>query len=83
VWQRGANGKVGPPVAEAFPGLASGDIKRVLVDGINLSQSFDQMRRIALVPGKPTPNRVGINRDTQVLVLPWIKVNTRRNADEA
>jgi hypothetical protein len=70
MWHRAANEKVGPPVAEAFHGLALGHIKSVLVDGINLSQRFDQMRRIALVPGKPSPNRVGVNRNAQVLLLP-------------
>jgi hypothetical protein len=51
VRQRGANRKIRPPVGEAFRSLAFSDIKRVQVDLIDFSKRWDQIGRVALVPG--------------------------------
>ncbi len=51
-----ADGKVGPSIAEAFYSFAPRDIQRVIIDGIDFGKRFDQVRRIALVPAKSSPN---------------------------
>jgi len=61
VGQRGTNGKVGPSVAETFHRRSPGNVQRVVVDRINSGKSFNEIRRVALVAAKSSPNSVGIN----------------------
>jgi len=64
--QRSANLKVGPPVGKAFYGFPPGNIQCVAIDTIDFGERFDEVRRIALIPAKSGPNRVGINCYMQV-----------------
>ena len=61
VGQRRPNGKVGPSVAETFHRFSPGNVQRVVVDGINSGKGFNEIRRVALVAAKSSPNRVGVN----------------------
>lgn len=66
MWQGSADGKVWPPVAEAFNSFPPGNIQRITIDVINLSERFNQIRCVALVAAKSSPNRVGVNCYSQV-----------------
>jgi hypothetical protein len=64
--QGGAYGKVWPPVIEALPGFSPGNVESVLIDRINLRESLNQIGCIAFIPAKSSPNRMGVNSNTQV-----------------
>src|ERR1700682_3148332 len=59
------NGKVGPASAKAIHGLALGNIQRVLIDRVELSQRFDQIDGVAFVPGQPSANGMGVYGNVQ------------------
>jgi len=64
--QSGTNRKIWPPVVETFQSGAPGNIQRIAVDGIDLCQGFNEIRRVALVAAKSGPHRVGVDCDSQV-----------------
>ena len=66
VWQGGPDGEVGPALAEPFDRCPPRNEQRVLVDGIDLGESFDEISRVALVAAESSPNRVGVNCYSQV-----------------
>jgi hypothetical protein len=70
MWQGGPNGKIWPPVAETFNGFPSGDVERVTIGLVDLCQCFNQIRCVAFVAAKSSPNRVGVNCYSQVACGP-------------
>ena len=53
-------------MTESFYSLVSGDEECVSVDGIDLSEGFDEIGCVAFVATKSSPNRVGVNCYSQV-----------------
>lgn len=66
VGQGGTNEKIWPPIAEAFQRFRPGNIDRITIDGIDLGERINEIRRVALIATKSSPNRVGVNCDSQV-----------------
>ena len=57
------NSEVGPALMKALVGCGSRDVERVLVDGIDLRERFDQIEGVAFVTSELRPDSMSINRD--------------------
>ena len=51
-----ADGEVWPAIAESFYRLFSGHVERVEIGIVDLGQCFNQIRRVAFIPTKSSPN---------------------------
>ena len=65
VGQRLPYGEIWPAPMEAIHCLRFRNVEGVIVFPINACERFDQVRRITLIAGEPSSNRVSINGDTQ------------------
>ena len=63
----GANFEVGPTTAETLACFVGGDVDRVLIDGVDLSQRLDEIDGVAFVAPELRSDSVGVDRDPQTL----------------